>query len=213
MSRGRRISRVKFIPPSEEMAEKYLLEWDHKSLYESPDDFPQITTIDLFDAEGPLSLDIGCGTGEFIHATAQIHPDEYYLGIEISRRVIYYAVHQAAKHHLANLKFIKADFSLLYPLFAKTSLKMVYLNFPDPNYGGARNRKHRIFSPRFLDLMVKALVPDGKLQVVTDQHPFLIDMLEIAEVDTRFVKTHPERYLTDFSPPSEDTLSNRLGEI
>ncbi len=39
--------------------------------------------------------------------------------------------------------------------------------------------------------------------MVTDQHPFLIDMLEIAEGDERFAKTHPERYLTDFSPPAK----------
>ena len=32
MSRGRRISRVKFIPPTEEEAAKYLLEWDQKTL-------------------------------------------------------------------------------------------------------------------------------------------------------------------------------------
>ncbi|MFN2145278.1 MAG: tRNA (guanine(46)-N(7))-methyltransferase TrmB [Anaerolineales bacterium] len=203
MSRGRRISRVKFTPPTEQEAAQYLLEWDHKALYESPEQFPQLTAQTLFHADGPLSLDIGSGTGEYIHAMAQTHLDEYFLGVEISRRVTYYAVKQAAQEGLENLKFIKADFRLLYPLFAPASLENVYLNFPDPNYGGQKNRKNRVFSPEFLDLIAKALIPEGRLQVVTDQQPFLIDMLEIAEEDTRFCKTHSERFLTDFSPPTK----------
>jgi len=194
---------VKFIPPTEEEAIRYLLEWDQKTLHLNPEQFPKLTTKALFDDQGPLSLDIGSGTGEFIHTTAQIHPEEYFLGVEISRRVTYYAVKQAAKHNLHNIKFIKADFRQLYTFFVPNSLKMVYLNFPDPNYGGKKNRKNRILSPKFLDLMADTMTPDGKLQVVTDQHPFLIDMLEIAERDERFIKTHPERYLTDFSPPAK----------
>jgi tRNA (guanine-N7-)-methyltransferase len=203
MSRGRRISRVKFTKPTEEVASKYLLEWDHKTLYETPEIFPRLTASALFNTDGPLFLDIGSGTGEFIQATAQLHPQENFIGIEISRRVTYYAVQQAARHKIKNLKYIKADFRLLYPLFAPRAVKMVYLNFPDPNYGGQKNRKNRIFSANFLDLMETALTSDGRLQVVTDQYPFLIDMLEIAERDERFTKTHAERYLTDFSPPAK----------
>ncbi len=91
-------------------------------MYESPENFPRLTTEAIFNADGPLSLDIGSGTGEFIHAMAQLHPDEYFLGVEISRRVTYYAVKQAAQNKLKNLKFIKADFRLLYPLFAPEQL-------------------------------------------------------------------------------------------
>ncbi|MBN2045622.1 MAG: methyltransferase domain-containing protein, partial [Anaerolineales bacterium] len=167
MSRGRRISRVKLIPPSEETADRYLLECDHKRLYQSPESFPKLTAKEIFNAGGPISLDIGCGTGEFLLATAETHPEEFFLGIEISRRAIYHAVHLAEKRKLANLKFLKADFALLYPLIPEKSLNRVYLNFPDPNYGGAKKRKQRIFSPRFLDLMAAALNKDGRIQVVT----------------------------------------------
>lgn len=203
MSRGRRISRVKYILPTEQIAEKYLREWDHRELYEHPENFPSLTTENLFGKPGPLSLDIGTGTGEFLNAAARQHPGRHYLGVDISRRAVYYAVNQAARQKLENILYIKADFNLLYPLFAPNSLEMVYLNFPDPNYGGAKRRKNRIFSPRFLDLMAGSLTPDGRLQVVTDQFPFFRDMLEIAEADKRFRKNHRERYLTDFSPPAK----------
>lgn len=207
MSRGRRISRVKYDPPSKEVAAQYLLEWDQETLYHQPEEFPVLTVENLFpDAESPeskLVLDIGTGTGEFLNANARLNPEGYYLGVEISRRAVYHAVNQAARQNLTNIIYIRADFNLLYPLFAPNSLQMVYLNFPDPNYGGAKRRKNRIFSPRFLDLMANALTETGKLQVVTDQLTFFEDMLSIAEADTRFTKSHKDRYLTDFSPPAK----------
>jgi tRNA (guanine-N7-)-methyltransferase len=207
MSRGRRISRVKLVPPSTEVAEKYLLEWDQNTLYHQPEDFPNLTIENLFPhSEIPgsgLTLDIGTGTGEFLNATAKINPKGCFLGVEISRRGVYHAVNQAARQKLENIVYIRSDFNLLYPLFAPNSLEMVYLNFPDPNYGGAKRRKNRILSSRFLNLMASTLTETGKLQVVTDQLSFFEDMLEIAEADDRFQKTHNERYRTDFHPPAK----------
>lgn len=203
MSRGRRISRVKLIPPSKQNAEKYLLEWENWALHHTPEVFPQLTAKNLFDQERLFSLDIGCGTGEYINALAAATPERLFIGVEISRRAIYYAVNQAAERGLENVRFIKADFRLLYPLFSPNTLEEVYLIFPDPNYGGRKNRKNRIFSPRFLDLMASSLTPHSAIRVVTDQEPFLYDMLEIAEADPRFEKPHEERFLQGFTPPEK----------
>lgn len=203
MSRGRRISRIKLVPPSPEAAKKYLREWKQKSLYETPENFPKLTGADLFHQEKPISMDIGCGTGEYVIGAAAGHPERLFVGIEVSRRVVYYAVNQAVKEKLDNLIFIKADFKRLSPLFAPKSILDATLNFPDPNYGGAKKRKNRIFTPEFLDLMATSLIPEGKIQLVTDEEPFFFDMLEIAEADIRFKRDHPQRYLTDFSPPEK----------
>lgn len=203
MSRGRRISRVKMTPPNKATAQKYLREWQNEALHHTPQDFPALTAQNLFDREGMLFLDIGCGTGEYLNALATASPDNLYFGVEISRRAIYYAVNQAAARQLDNIRYIKADFRLLYPLFAPGTLQEVYLIFPDPNYGGRKNRKNRIFSPAFLTLMATALLPGGTIKVVTDQEPFLYDMLNIAEADTRFEKPHAARFLQGFSPPEK----------
>lgn len=203
MSRGRRISRVKLIPPSEETAQKYLSEWENEALHHHPAEFPHLTAQNLFGKDGLLSLDIGCGTGEYLNALATANPQRLYFGVEISRRAIYHAVNQAASRKLENIRYIKADFRLLYPLFIPHSLEEVYLIFPDPNYGGRKNRKNRIFSPAFLDLMAATLAPQGAIKVVTDQEPFLYDMLEIAEADARFEKPHEARFLQGFSPPEK----------
>lgn len=191
------------IPPSKQTAEKFLREWESRILHHTPEVFPKLTAQNLFGKEGLFSLDIGCGTGEYLNAQAAAHPARLFVGVEISRRAIYYAVNQADERSLNNILYLKADFKLLYPLFAPDSLEDVYLIFPDPNYGGAKKLKNRIFKPDFLDRMAFALSHDGKIEVVTDQEPFLYDMLEIAEADPRFSKPHKEHFMQDFSPPEK----------
>jgi tRNA G46 methylase TrmB len=71
----------------------------------------------------------------------------------------------------------------------------IHLNFPDPNYAAGR-KKHRIFAPDFLEASHASLTPGGTISVVTDQLPFLLEMLEIANADPRFRKTHTSQYLT-----------------
>jgi tRNA (guanine-N7-)-methyltransferase len=199
MSRGRRIARIKFVLPSPAAAEKYLLEWDNRALFHNPENFPSLSPENLFNHLSPMVLEIGCGTGEFLLDSATRQPHINFVGVEISRRAVYHAVNQAEAAELGNLKFIKADIRLLYPLMEAHTWTTVHLIFPDPNYSPGR-RKHRIFSPEFLDVFHTALTPNGKINVITDQLPFLEDMLQIVENDPRFSKTHTAHYLEDHSP-------------
>ena len=46
--------------------------------------------------------------------------------------------------------------------------------------------------------MNTAIISTGLISVVTDQKEFFFDMLEIAENDHRFTKTHTERFLDHY---------------
>ncbi|MEK6222821.1 MAG: methyltransferase domain-containing protein, partial [Chloroflexota bacterium] len=136
MARGRRIGRLKLNPPTPEIAKKYLFNWDNKTLYLNPETFPQFQSYSFFERTAPLNVDIGCGSGEFICALAQDHPKKYFVGIDISQKAIFTAVNNAANLGLDNIKFIKVDYKLLFPLYQPRTLENVYIYFPDPNYGG-----------------------------------------------------------------------------
>jgi tRNA (guanine-N7-)-methyltransferase len=199
MSHGRKIARVKLNPPKTEDSKRYLLSWKAKELYHHLDRFPPLNRQTLFDSVGPMQLEIGCGTGEFICNLAEDQENNKFVGIDFSRRAIYSAVNLAATKGLKNIKFIQADFKQLYPLLTSNSLDRIFLHFPDPNYK-TKHLKHRIFDKTFLNHMNYALTLNGKISVVTDQERFFIDMLTIAEEDHRFKKNHPERFLTIFEP-------------
>jgi tRNA (guanine-N7-)-methyltransferase len=150
----------------------------------------------LFGDEKPLELEIGCGDGEFLCSLARRYPATNFVGVEVKEKSVHEAVATAAAD-LDNVLFLKANFRLLYPLLVPGSLSAVYLHFPDPN-PRSKFRKRRIFSERFLDAIHAATTPDGKFSVMTDHEDLFVEMLELAESDERWEKTHARRYLFGF---------------
>ena len=92
MAHGRRIGRIKFIEPSKDVAEKYLSIWRSKDLHFNPENFPDINGYEFFGINEPITLEIGCGTGEYLIDLAIESPDQLFIGIDSSIRSIYYAV-------------------------------------------------------------------------------------------------------------------------
>ena len=193
------IRHVRIEPPDEATAAKYLRVWNSGDLWHHTDSFPRLTSPQLFGNEHALELEIGCSTGEYLCSLARLNPDHNFLGVEINLKSLHAALANAAALGLDNILFIKAPVQSLYPLMPPGSLHAAYMHFPDP-YLHPKYRPRRLFTPEFLDVMHRALVPGGKLSIVTDKEVLFRDMLALVEQDTRFEKTHPERYLTGFEP-------------
>ena len=169
-------------------------------LYREPQAFPKVGSTSLFGYEKPMELEIGCGNGEFLCSLARRDRETNFVGVEVKEKSAHQAVARAAAD-LANILFVKANFRLLYPLLVPGSLRAIYLHFPDPN-SRPKFRKRRIFSERFLDEIHAATTPDGRISVMTDHKDLFMEMLEVAEGDERWEKTHTERYLVSFEVES-----------
>jgi tRNA (guanine-N7-)-methyltransferase len=197
----RRLDRKKVPAPDERTAVKYLLELPGDRLYREPQAFPKIDSVSLFCNGKPMELEVGCGDGEFLCSLAQGDRETNFVGVEVKRKSLHEAVARAASACLGNVLFLRANFRLLYPLLVQGSLRAVYLHFPDPNTR-PKFRERRIFTGRFLDEMHSATTPTGKISVVTDHEDIFMEMLELAESDERWEKTHAERYLEGFETES-----------
>lgn len=200
MARGRRISRIKLMPPSPEQREKYLLEWSAKMLREDILNLPKLASKSLFNKRGsPLFVEIGPGSGEYLCALAEDNPNQHFLGIEASKKGAYFAVYLAAKKSLNNLKIIKANFLLLNELFEPNTWQQLYLHFPDPVHK-REDEKRRIFTIAFLDQMAEVLKENGQISVVSDDSDFFYAMRQIASDHAAFRFTHLDREWIEFSP-------------
>jgi tRNA (guanine-N7-)-methyltransferase len=199
MSRGRQLGRIRLRPLSLELRQRYLLDWDPRQLAKSQRSFPQLDSASLFSNSQPLEVEIGAGSGEFLAALAAADPAHNFLAIEISRRAVHKAVLEAAERDLTNLLVLRADFKLLASLLPQAGWQHAYLHFPDPPHN-REDEKRVIFDARFLDQMATTLEPDGTLSVVSDHEAFFARMLQLAESDPRFAKTHAEPYLDGFEP-------------
>lgn len=197
MPRGRHLRKIKLDPPDAAAARKYLLNWSDRRLYHHPERFPRLTAPALFGNGQPLILELGCGGGEVLFDLAVADPERNFLGVDVVPKVLYRAVRMAAAQALSNIRFIRANARLLYPLLEPATLEAVHLHFPDPHYR-AKYRNRRLLDQAFLDQMQRALRLGGRLSIMTDEEPFFHDMLALLEADRRYEKTHQDRYLVGF---------------
>ncbi|MBO0795136.1 MAG: methyltransferase domain-containing protein, partial [Ktedonobacteraceae bacterium] len=184
--------------PEPHIVASYLRVLPPQQLHQDWRVFPRISSGSLFGNDAPLELEIGCGSAEQLCHLALQSPHTNFVGVDIARKSLEKGVEIAFSHRLRNIQFLYADFQQLYPLLVPRTLQTVYLHFPDPHLKPG-HRKRRIFSPAFLDAIHSALIPGGRLSVMTDIESFLLDMLRLIETDSRFTRTHPERYLSGFT--------------
>ena len=136
--------------------------------------------VDIFGREAPVVLDLGCGNGRFLIASALARPTHNFLGIDILPLVIRYATkrcNQRGLHH-ARLAVIGA-FELLAEYVAAASVAEIHLYHPQP-YESRGHVDDRLITARFLDLVRRALVPGGLFVVQTDNKNYWREIRKIA---------------------------------
>lgn len=193
MARGRYPRRIKAKVPDRASAEKYLIYWKPRDLFFNPKKFPRIDSTHIFGDERPLELEIGCGMGDFLCALAAKNPSVNYIGVDISLRPLHQAVQDAVSRALANIKFIKVDVRLIFPLMPKRSLQNVYVHFPNPNKR-KHQRKRRFVDLAFLDHMHSVLAPGGRISVMTDDPEVYADVVAMIRKDGRYQVIPQEDY-------------------
>jgi tRNA (guanine-N7-)-methyltransferase len=178
---------------------RYLRVYDARGLYHHPERFPRLSSRELFDNSAPLELEVGCGTAEFLCSLASREPEVNFVGVDIARGPLYKAVAGASSLQLTNVRFVQANFAQLYPLLEPCSLRQVYAHFPDPN-ARRKFQRRRLVTPAFLEAIHRALVCGGGLSLMTDHRALFQELLAVVEADSRFHRSHAERYLIGFEP-------------
>ena len=130
-----------------------------------------------FGNDKPVVLELGCGKGGFIIATAEKEKDVNFLALEKMSNVILTPLEEVAKKGLTNLKFLNIRAECLPCYIPEKSLSAIYLNFstPLPKLGYATQRlTHR----NFLEVYKKLLVDGGRILQKTDDREFFEFSLE-----------------------------------
>ncbi len=121
----------------------------------------------IFKNNNPVRLEIGCGKGSFITATAEKNPDINFIALERVSDVAVMAVEKAAESKIENVRFIIADAQNLQDIFEKESLECIYINFCDP-WPKKKQHKRRLTHPNFLKLYRELLIDCGEIRFKTD---------------------------------------------
>src|SRR5262249_46666792 len=122
----------------------------------------------MFGRAAPIVLDLGCGNGRFLIASALQRPSYDHLGLDVKPVVIRYATKRANQRGLKNIRFAVANArDFLHRLVPPHSIAEIHLYHPQPYYDLAMVHR-RLVTPEFTTLLHRALAPGGLLVAQTD---------------------------------------------
>jgi len=122
----------------------------------------------LFGRAAPVVLDVGCGNGRALIASALARPTHDHLGIDILPVVIRYARKRGNQRGLPNLKFaVLGGSELLEQFVPPGGVSEILCYHPQPYYDPALVHK-RLITPAFLANAHRSLVPGGLFVIQTD---------------------------------------------
>lgn len=126
---------------------------------------------EVFASEAPITLELGCGRGEYTVALAKSEPECNFIGVDIKGARMWTGAREVEENGIANAAFLRCEIENIDSFFAPGEVDRLWITFPDPQM--KKNRK-RLTSTRFLKLYRKILRPDGEVNLKTDS-PFLFE--------------------------------------
>lgn len=135
--------------------------------------------------EQPFVLELGCGKGGFLSQLACAHPENNYLGIDITDKVLILAkrkieaAYAAAQRPVDNVKIMSTDIERIRGVIApEDTVQRIYINFCNPWSKNASSNKHRLTYPRQLIQYRDFLADGGEIYFKTDDDDLFRDSLE-----------------------------------
>lgn len=122
---------------------------------------------DFFGNNGPITLELACGKGEYTVGLAQLHPDRNFLGVDQKGNRIWVGARKCIQQGLKNAGFLRSQIDQIASYFAPGEVAEIWITFPDPQLRLSKIRK-RLTHPKFLRLYQQILKSGGCIHLKTD---------------------------------------------
>jgi len=135
---------------------------------------PTSVAVDIHaDLGRPLHVEVGFGKDVRILRAAEQQPDEWFLGVEISRKKAVKFCQKVARAGLRNVRAYQGDVRVaLREMLPPASVSSFTILFPDP-WPKRRHRKHRWIREETAEQVARALVDGGEVTVATDHAGYM----------------------------------------
>lgn len=162
----------------------------------------------VFAKAQPLTLELGCGKGEYTVGQARIFPERNFIGVDIKGARIWRGAKTANEAQMGNVHFLRTRIDFIGSFFGPDEVSEIWITFPDPQ--GKKNRKRkRLTNPLFLERYRDFLKADGTVNLKTDDRPLYEYSLEVARLNNfEIVHAHTNIYNGPI-----DTLDPQLAEL
>jgi tRNA (guanine-N7-)-methyltransferase len=120
---------------------------------------------DFFDNSNKITLELGCGKGEYSVGLAKLFPGRNFIGVDIKGSRIWKGAKEAIENNLSNVAFLRTRIEFIGSFFAKNEVEEIWFTFPDPQL---KKPLKRLTSSRFLNTYRQFLVAAGWINLKTD---------------------------------------------
>ena len=108
-----------------------------------------------FGNDNPITLELGCGKGDYTIALARIHPDRNYVGVDIKGARLWRGAKTGVEEKMGNVAFVRTRIELIEGFFAPDEVSEIWITFPDT-------------CERFLNYYKSFLKPGSPIHLKTD---------------------------------------------
>lgn len=126
---------------------------------------------EVFSAPAPITLELGCGRGEYTVALAKSDKARNFVGVDIKGARMWTGAYQVEEEGITNAAFLRCEIENIDRFFSPGEVGEIWITFPDPQM---RKVRKRLTSTRFLNLYRNILADGGVVNLKTDS-PFLYE--------------------------------------
>jgi tRNA (guanine-N7-)-methyltransferase len=149
----------------------------------------------FFGNDNPITVELGCGKGEYTIGLAELYPDRNFIGIDVKGARLWVGATYAHENKLNNVAFIRTRVDFLASIFAPGELSEIWITFPDPQH---KKRKKRLTYPRFLEIYASLLKRGGLVNLKTDADKLYYYTLSVLQTnDLTLNKSTNDVYQSD----------------
>lgn len=120
----------------------------------------------VFGRTAPRVVDLGCGEGDYLLASASSRPERDHVGLDLLRPVVERAILEAERRRLPNVRFLAGD--AVAWLREAEGLDEIHVYHPQP-YVDPAEVGLGMLAPAFFESAWRALKPEGLLTLQTDE--------------------------------------------
>lgn len=128
---------------------------------------PESEILRYFNNKNLITIELGCGHGDYTINLAKEFPGRNFLGVDIKGARIWAGAKVSLELKLNNAAFLISRAEWLPEIFKNQKFEEILLPFPDPHVK-RRMESRRLVSAEFIKIYKSLLVSDGKVHFKTD---------------------------------------------
>jgi len=122
---------------------------------------------EIFKNDNPITLELGCGKGEYTVGLSRKYPNRNFVGVDIKGHRFWRGAKTAQEESIPNVSFLRTRIEFIEKYFDKDEVSELWITFSDPQPKDEKGTK-RITSPFYIEMYKNILKPSSIINIKSD---------------------------------------------